>query len=138
MDWNDVLEHMRAHHILAGATDDFVEMWCRITVDGVKAVQHQVLFPAGMASEPDGEPYVMVACEVHCMDPLAALRYRHTLAVGSLAIEEGRAVLRQSIAATGLTPAHLDRVLAAMAETAARLAQLMRLDVTAPMPAMAR
>jgi hypothetical protein len=134
MDWQAVLEHMRAHRVLAGAAPDFIELWSRFMQDGERVVQHQVLYP----NTHDDESYVLVACEVHCMDPQQTLRYANTLAIGALIFVEGRAILRQAIALRDLTPAHLDRVLDATAREAARIAQLLRLDVTAPMPAFAR
>lgn len=133
MDWKAVLEHMRAHHVIAGAAEDFVEQWCRFTQDGEKVVQHQVLYPNSL----DDESYLLVACEVHCIDPQQTQRYANTLTIGALVFVEGRAILRQTISLTDLTPAHLDRVLDATAREAARIAQLLRLDVTAPMPAFA-
>ncbi len=125
MQWPDVVAQLRAAYTIDSESDDWLELRWRFVFEGDTVEQHQTV-RSGTAY---GELFVVVAAELPTLDPAHALRHNATLAIGALAIEDGRAILRAGILAETLTAPHLDRVVRAIAEEAARLAARSRADI---------
>jgi hypothetical protein len=118
MRWHELVGHVRAHHPIANATDQWIELCWRFPDPKVPLRQQQLLWP----TEVNGDPYFVIASEVSMprrARALAALNYRSSL--GHLVEEGDNFQLRLALPARGLTPAMLDRLLQAVAHEAAQL-----------------
>jgi hypothetical protein len=121
--FRDVIEYMKARYTLSGGGVNWVELWWKLTIDGERVVQHQIVYidevPEGLA--------ILIDSDVHCLDPEHVPWASLGLSLGALGFDGGRPVLWQPVVAPQVDPAHLDRVLEAAATEAARLAREARL-----------
>jgi len=120
----DVIAHLATRYRLSGGGPSWVELWWKLTVDGERVVQHQVVH----VDETGGALTVVVTSDVHCLDPLRVRWDGVLVAAGAIAFEGNRPVLRQPVIATAIEAPHLDRVMEAVAVEAARLARLVRVS----------
>src|SRR5262249_49698911 len=117
--FSEVVMHLVATHKLSGGGPDWVEMWRLLEVGGKRAIQHLVI----QIGEAAGQVAVVVTADVHCADPEWVVRWDPPRTVGALLYVDGRVTLRQPIVGAAIDPAHLDRVIDAVAYEAARLAR---------------
>lgn len=121
--FQDVIAHLAAHFTLSGGGRNWVELWWKLTVDGERCVQHQVIY----VDEVDGGLHVLIDSDVHCLDPGRVDWSVLHVSVGALGFDGGRPVLWQPVTGTSIDPGHLGRVMQAVAYEAARLARHARL-----------
>jgi hypothetical protein len=118
--WTDVVEHLVRCYRVSGHAEAWVELWWTFAGD----VRQRQTIRAGQAM---GEPCVVIAAEVAgTMSAQQALRHNATLAIGALAEEDDRRIVRALIRDADLTPSALDRALRAIAHEAARLSTAAR------------
>jgi hypothetical protein len=117
----DVIAHLVTRYTLSGGGPSWVELWWKLEVDRERVVQHQrVHVEEGLS--------IVITSTVHCLDS-AHLRWDGVrVAAGAITLEGGRPVLRQPVIADTIDPAHLDRVMEAVAVEAAWLARLVRVS----------
>lgn len=125
MRWAEIIEHLRAEYLVGREEEGWIELTWRFREDALAIAQHQTV----RSTEAWGEPHVLIAAELASggtLSPGEALRHNASLAIGAIAQEDERMVLRTILPADGLTPARLGRALYAVAHEAARLSAQLR------------
>ena len=118
-----MIAHLAERFTLSGSGSNWVELWWKLTVDGERCVQHQVVY----IDELDDGLSVLIDTDVHCLDPERVDWDVLAVSVGALGFDGGRPVLWQPVIGKDLDPAHLERVMQAVAYEAAQLARHARL-----------
>ncbi len=121
MEWDEVVEHLRARYQVGQATGAWIELW-RSFREGPCAIRQQQTV---RIAELHGETYYVIEAEIAApAHARGVLCTSCQLAMGTL-VERGDALVAHTQApASALTPAALDRILLAIGHEAMRLSML--------------
>lgn len=117
-----LFDYLRERYRLSSLTAADLELWWKLTVDGETVMQVQAVH----AERVGADFYVIVSSAIHGTEPVHAARAGERRSVGELANVDGRAMLSQRIVAGGHDGAHVERIMLAVAEEAARIALRVR------------
>lgn len=120
--WEEARAYLGGRYRLVWTEADWVGMEWPSTSDGDAAPLRLKLERVSVFAA----PWLLLRCALcdeGAVDPRSALRYNARLAIGSVALEDGRCYLRAALPLHELTWPHLDRTIAFLAEEAAHLRQ---------------
>ncbi len=121
MEWDEVVEHLRARYRVGQVTGSWIELW-RSFREGACAIRQQQMV---RSAELHGETYYVIEAEIAApAHARAVLCASYELAIGTLVDRGDALVAHAPVPASAVTPATLERVLRAIGHEAMRLSML--------------